>query len=99
MLPELLFRTKPHNYNIQTRNSTLGCLFVPSKRTTNYGLKFISQQAIDNWNRVTKDKMSDLLTYSRSELKSKIKVFYGTLPKLKIKLKINHHKIINKVIS
>ena len=76
MLPELLFQTKPHNYNIQTRNSTLGCLFVPSKRKTNYGLKSISQQAIDNWNRVTKDKKSDLLTYSRSELRSKITKYF-----------------------
>ena len=76
MLPELLFQTKPHNYNIQTRNSTLCCLFVPSKRTTNYGQKSISQQAIDNWNRVTKDKKSDLLTYSRSELKRKITKYF-----------------------
>ena len=37
------FRQNHMNYNIQTRNSTLGCLFVPCKRTTTYGLKSISQ--------------------------------------------------------
>ena len=26
------------NYNVQTRNSTLGCLFVPNKKTTTNGL-------------------------------------------------------------
>ena len=64
------FKQNHMNYNMQTRNSTLGCLFVPSKRTTNYGLRSISQQAIYNWNRITKENKIDLLTYSRSELKS-----------------------------
>ena len=70
------FRQNHMNYDTQTRNSTLGCLFVPSKRTSNYGLKSISQQAIYNWNKITQTKKIDLLTQSRTGLKSKITKHY-----------------------
>ena len=57
------------NYNVQTRNSTLGCHFVPNKKTTTYGLRSISQQAIYNWNKVTKSAQTDLSNCSRFEVK------------------------------
>ena len=55
------FKQNYMNYNVHTRNSTLGCLFVPNKKTTTYGLRSISQQAIYNWNKVTKSAQTDRL--------------------------------------
>ena len=54
---------------IQTRNVQLGCLFVPSKNTTTYGLESISQQAIFNWNSSCQTHKKDLGGLSRYELK------------------------------
>ena len=52
-------------FNVQTRNSKLGCLFTPSKNTTRFGLKSITQQCIYNWNFFTKTLKHDLLEFSR----------------------------------
>ena len=60
---------KRNTTEIHTRNSRLGCLFVPSKNTTTYGLDSISQQAIFNWNSSTKTHKKDLGRLSRYELK------------------------------
>ena len=66
------FKQNYMNYNVQTRNSSLGCLFIPSKNTTTYGLNSISQQAIYNWNKATKTYQNDLTSYSRLQLKGKL---------------------------
>ena len=66
------FKQNYLNYNVQTRNSSLGCLFIPSKNTSTYGLKSISQQAIYNWNKTTKECKNNLTNYSRVELKGKL---------------------------
>ena len=60
-------------FNIQTRNSKLGCIFTPSKKTTRYGLKSISQQCIYNWNNITKELKTDLLDFSHNKLKTILK--------------------------
>ena len=60
------------SYNVQTRNSSLGCLFIPSKNTSTYGLKSITQQAIYNWNKTTKACKKKLINYTRMELKGKL---------------------------
>ena len=61
---------KKNTRQIQTRNSNIGCLFVPSQNTTTYGLNSISQQAIFNWNDSTKTHKKDLGEFSRYKLKS-----------------------------
>ena len=43
-----------------TRNSSLSYLIIPSKGTTNYGIKSISQQSIYDWNDQNTQKKSDL---------------------------------------
>ena len=61
---------------IQTRNVQLGCLFVPSKNTTTYGLESISQQAIFNWNSSCQTHKKDLGGLSRYELKKLLNKTY-----------------------
>jgi hypothetical protein len=61
---------KKNTRQIQTRNSQLGCIFVPSKNTTTYGLESISQQAILTWNSCTQIQQKDLGGLSRYELKT-----------------------------
>ena len=69
---------KRNTMNIQTRNSYLGCLFVPSRNTTQYGLNSITQQAIYNWNDVTKVYKTDLSTKSRYQIKESLnKLFFS----------------------
>ena len=64
---------KLHNlYYIQTRNSSLGCLFQPSKRTTRYGLNSVSHKSITTWNAITKNLKVDLSSMSHYELKYKL---------------------------
>ena len=63
-------------FNTQTRNSNLGCLFTPSKKSTTYGLQSITQQCIYNWNKISKLLNTDLLTLSRSTLKFRLKQFF-----------------------
>ena len=62
-------------YNTQTKNSNIGCLFVPSKNTTAYGLKSISHQAILHWNLISNKLKCSLTDLSRSEIKRKITCF------------------------
>ena len=61
---------KKNTRQIQTRNSNIGCLFVPSQNTTSYGLNSISHQAILTWNSSTKTHKMDLGGISRYKLKS-----------------------------
>ena len=60
---------KKNTMEIQTRNSQLECLFVPSKNTTTFGLESITQQAIYNWNNSTRTHKKNLGGLSRYELK------------------------------
>ena len=62
-------------FNIQTRNSRLGCLFSPSKNTTRYGLCSITQKSIYSWNFVTKTIKTDLSNFSRHKLKKVLNGF------------------------
>ena len=61
---------------VQTRNSQIGCIFIPSKNTTTFGLESISQQAIYNWNSCTKTHQKDLGNLSRFELKKLLNTTY-----------------------
>ena len=61
---------KLNYFNVQTRNSNLGCLFLPSKNTTKYGLNLITQKFINSWNSITKDFKADLSSISRYKLKT-----------------------------
>ena len=60
---------KTNTMQIQTRNSWLGCLFVPSINSTTYGLNSITQQAIYNWNSTTKAHKTNISDLSRYQLK------------------------------
>ena len=56
----------------ETRNAKIGCLFVPVKNTTKYGLNSLTQQSIYTWNEISKTMNTDLSLKSRYELKSLI---------------------------
>ena len=47
-------------YDLGTKNSKLGCLFVPFKNTTKYGINSITHQSILTWNSVSKLLNTDL---------------------------------------
>ena len=59
-------------YFTQTRNSSLGCLFQSSKRTTRYGLNSLSHKSISTWNTITKNLKIDLSSLSLYKLKNKL---------------------------
>ena len=59
-------------YYTQTRNSDLGCLFQPSRRTTRYGLNSISNKSIVTWNAISKNLQLNLSSMSFYELKKKL---------------------------
>ena len=63
-------------FNVQTRNSNLGCLFSPSKNTTKYGLHSITQKSINSWNAITKDIKTDLSNMSRYKLKTVLTEYF-----------------------
>ena len=63
-------------FNVQTRNSNLGCLFTPNKNTTTYGLNSITQKSIRTWNAITKEIKTDLAELSRHKLKSLLTKYY-----------------------
>ena len=65
------FKQNYLKYNVQTRNSSRLSLYT-KKNTSTYGLKSISQQAIYNWNKTTKECKNKLTNYSRVELKGKL---------------------------
>ena len=73
LLPECFedyyFKLNYLYFNVQTRNSNLGCLFSPSKNTTRYGLNSITQKSIYSWNYLTKQLKTDLSSLSRYKLK------------------------------
>lgn len=58
--------------SVKTRNSSLGCLLVPRKRSTKYGLFSIFQQSILCWNSTTKLFKCNLAHLSRINLKSRL---------------------------
>ena len=60
---------KTNTMQIQTRNSWLGCLFIPSAKTSTYGLNSITQQAISIWNITTKANKTNISDLSRYQLK------------------------------
>ena len=55
--------------NILTRNSSLGALYVPSVRTSSFGIHSITFRSIQCWNQVTKSYKINLLKLSRNNLK------------------------------
>ena len=60
--------------SINTRNSTLGCIFTPSVNSTRYGLNSIIRKSIVSWNYYAqKFKNENLTNLSRNQLKNKIK--------------------------
>ena len=73
------FERNEVNLIIQTRYSELGCLFIPSKNTTMYGLQSISQQCIYNWNFFTKLLKIDLLQLPRFKLKKLLHQYFMSL--------------------
>ena len=53
-----------------TKNAKLGCIFVPFKNSTKYGLNSITHQSLLTWNKITKELKTDLSKMSRHDLKS-----------------------------
>ena len=58
---------------IHTRNSNLGCLFKPGRKTTRFGIYSISHKCICNWNTVTKQLNVNLAHLPRNKLKLLLK--------------------------
>ena len=63
-------------FNALTRNANLGCLFLPSKNTTRYGLQSITQKSITTWNHITKNMKIDLSSISRYKLKTRLTQYF-----------------------
>ena len=63
-------------FNVQTRNSNLGCLFSPSKNTTKYGLESITQKSISSWNSITKNLKTDMSNIPRHKLKTLLTEYF-----------------------
>ena len=59
--------------SVRTRNSRLGCLFVPRRNSTKYGLNSISHQSILTWNTFTRLLNRNLALMPRNELKCQLK--------------------------
>ena len=72
-LPECFenyFLTLNSLYFERTKNAKLGCIFVPFKNSTKYGLNSITHQSLLTWNKITKELKTDLSKMSRHDLKS-----------------------------
>ena len=64
-------------YNsVRTRNSNLGCLFIPRRKSTRYGLHSISHKSIFNWNEFTKKFNCNLALLSKIELKKRLEKYF-----------------------
>ena len=58
--------------NFETRNSSMGALFVPSVNTTKYGLNSIAYKSIQCWNYIINLCKNDLSKLSRCRVKKNI---------------------------
>ena len=58
--------------SITTRNSSLGCLFVPGRKSTKYGLFSISQQSVLTWNAFCRLFNCNLALLPRGKLKTRL---------------------------
>ena len=63
-------------YFERTKNAKVGCLFVPYKKSTKYGLNSITLQSILTWNNMCKITKTDLSKKSRHELKSLLTSYF-----------------------
>ena len=73
------FRHASDVHIMNTRSSSLGCLFVTFNRTITYGLKSITNQCISHWNVMSKKFNINLLSLSRLKLKLNIKLHFVQL--------------------
>ena len=58
--------------SVRTRNSSLGCLLVPKRNSTKYGLFSISHQCILSWNSLNRHFNCNLALLPRKKLKFKL---------------------------
>ena len=70
------FKLNSLYFNVQTRNSNLGCLFKPSIRTSRYGLCSLTQKSINCWNSITKSLKKDLSNMSHHTLKKMLTEYF-----------------------
>ena len=63
------FKLNHMYFNVTTRSANLGCLFVPSKNTTRYGLNSISHKSITCWNTIANNIKTDISNVSHHKLK------------------------------
>ena len=66
-----------HTHN--TKSARQGCLFVTPSQTIRYGLNSITKKCISNWNDMSKKFDTDMLTLSRYQLKSNMKLYLTQL--------------------
>ena len=71
------FKQTRETHLINTRGANLGCLFVSHSSTVKYGLNSITNKCISNWNSITIKFNLDLLSLSRHQLKSNIKLYFA----------------------
>ena len=70
------FHTTQEIYQINTKSSELGSLFIPYFSTSKYGLNSVTRKCIDIWNFFTKTFNSNLLQLSRHVLKTRIQTHF-----------------------
>ena len=73
------FKTLKETYrsNVSTRNSKSGCLYLPSVKSTKYGLNSIKIKSINAWNLFSNIlKEGDLLQLTRTDLKKRIIAYF-----------------------
>ncbi len=61
---------------ISTRNSKLGCIFLPSCNSTTYGLNSITVKSIHTWNDITVSTKTNLAKLSRHKLKETLTNYF-----------------------
>ena len=63
--------------SVSTRNTTSGCLFIPSVSSTRYGINSIVRKSIISWNKFANIfKTKNICNMSRNELKTQISKYF-----------------------
>ena len=63
-------------YFERTKNAKIGCLFIPFKKSTKYGLNSITMESIKTWNKLSATLKLNLSLKSRHELKTMLTNYF-----------------------
>ena len=71
-----LFQPLDESHGISTKASDLGCLYIPSCRTTKFGLNSFTRKCINSWNFFSLKFGTQLKELSRFELKKRLHDYF-----------------------